>query len=262
MAITSLDSLIAKLPGQQINMLKNNATTKGSGFFQSLWLNTGQPSAGAVPATVNGSNCDSSTLGCPKLTAPTTGLLYLAKLLATSSSTGGVIIYDRLWANAQLNATSILSQSWTAPTLTRAVTGESVEAWIEVYSALGGTAATATLTYTNSQGVTNRTATATITASMVAGQMTNFTLQSGDTGIRTCSSIILNASTGTAGNFGVTLLDRLATIPISSANSGNALDAFAIGMPLVETNAALSFMMLPSGTGTGIMLIDANIVEG
>lgn len=261
MAITSLDSLIAKLPGQQVSILKNSLTTRGAGFFHSLWLAGGQPSAGAIPATVNGAICNASTLGCPRLTAPITSL-YLAKLLATSSSAGCVLMYDRLWANAQLNATSILSQTWTAPTLTRGNNGEGVEAWMEIYTNLGTSSTTATLTYTNSQGVTGRTATAPVGGSMVAGQIVPFTLQSGDTGVRTCQSLILAATTGTAGNFGVTLVERLTTVPISSTNLGTAFDAFGVGMPLIETDAGLAFIMLPNSTSTGTVLFDMNIVDG
>ena len=63
-----------------------------------------------------------------------------------------------------------------------------------------------------------------------------------------------SVSSGTAGDIGITLMRRLAIIPIATANVAQALDAFALGLPEVYDDACLALMVQCSTTSTGVYL--------
>jgi hypothetical protein len=58
-------------------------------------------------------------------------------------------------------------------------------------------------------------------------------------------------STGTAGNFGMVILRRVAEIPLNVANVGTLLDFAALGLPQIYDDSCLSMMVLCSTTSTG-----------
>lgn len=263
MAITTLDQVIAALPGQPLTILKSSVPAKAAGTFQSFWLAGGLPTGGSASGSANGSIITSATPGALKINNPEgANKLYAATLGMGCTSNGVLIVYDRLWSNSTLNGTLITAQTWTQPALTRYTSGSNVEAWIECYTPTGATAVTATLTYTNELGVAGRTATTSLVSSPVAGQLMPFALQQGDLGVRGTSQVTLSATSGTAGNFGIVLLKRLMTIPISQSNLGMTFDAFGLGMPEIESNAALAFAVLCSGTAAGTLVGNMNLIEG
>lgn len=73
-------------------------------------------------------------------------------------------------------------------------------------------------------------------------------------GCEVVTSFACSISSGTAGDVGVTLLRRLAEIPITAANVGNVLDAFQLGLPYVFDDACLAMLVLCSATNTGQLL--------
>jgi hypothetical protein len=84
---------------------------------------------------------------------------------------------------------------------------------IIVHSALGSTATTATLNYTNQSGTAGRTSQPIVVpASTSARGILVFCLQDGDTGVRSVEGLTLAGSTGTAGNFGVLLFKPIAML--------------------------------------------------
>lgn len=268
MAITSLDQLVANLPGQHRHILKSSVTTEGAGTWHSLFLVAGQPAAGATPPAFSAGSGyvpTSATAGAIPFTNPPGGTAsFLAKLAATLSVAGTVILYDRLWHCSGFNTTTLTAQTVTTPgSLTRPdANGTDVELWGEIYTAPGATGATWTVSYTNQDGTAGRTATYTHPANAeTVGQMVPFKLQSGDTGVRSVQSLTCSASSGTAGNLGLTLLRRLAEIPIDVASGGKALDAFALGLPQVYDSACLCFMLLCSGTSSGNFQAGLDIVN-
>jgi hypothetical protein len=170
-------------------------------------------------------------------------------------------IYDRLWANSTLSGALATAQTFTPPTLTRYTDGQGVEAFIEVYTATGATGVTATLAMTDTANASVN-ATAAVVATTVAGQLIPFTFPAGCLGIKTCSGITLSLSTGTAGDFGITLAKKICDIPITVANIPTLLDTFQLGMPEIKTDACLFFTMLCSGTSTGIIAGSSVMAEG
>jgi hypothetical protein len=256
-----MDGLVAALPGQHEHFYKAAVTPKAAGSWHSLWTAAGQPGAGAAQGSVNGAVPTSATPGSFVFTNPLTGNSYLGKFSVAGAATGTLILYDRLWHDSGLSATLTTSQAITQPALTRPdALGADVELWAEIYTATTA-AATATATYTDQDGNASQSATAAIIAASVAGQMFPFSLAAGDTGVRSVQSVQLSGSM-TAGAWGLTLLRRLAEIPISLAGVGNVYDTIALGMPRIYDSACLALMLMASGTTFGPVMGGIDIIQG
>ena len=262
MAITSTDQLLAA--SKQLKSFgKVSMAAKAAGTFQSLWTAAGLPTAGVAAGTATGLAPTSATAGALPFVNPSSGLSYLSKIGNSQQTVGTLILYDRLVHTSTLNGTLTTAQTVNSAALTRHTTGEDVELFLEVYTATGATASNVTISYTNSAGVAGRTTPAVaMQVTPVAGQMLPIPLQSGDTGIRSVQSVTLSSSTATAGNFGITLVKRIAEIPITVAGTGVVLDPFALGFPEIENNACLSFMVVTSTTSTGFITGTINIAQG
>ena len=262
--LTSMDDLVKALASRPITPIyKASATAKAAGSFQSLWRTAGFPTVGNIPASGNGEIPTKNTVGALNFTNAVVGKdLYLGKLGLQGSTAGTFMLYDRLWVNSGLDGTVTTAQTFTMPSLTRHTDAVGVEAYLEIYTATGSTAVTATINYTNSDGVSGRTGTASIVAAPAVGQMFPFSLASGDEGVKSIQSVTLSATTGTAGNFGLTLLKRKAEIPLPSANIGTVLDAVSLGLPPILNDSCLAFMVLTTATNTGNVTGTTCIIEG
>lgn len=262
MAITTLDQLIAA--AKQVRpFYKSSLASKAAGSFQSLWTAAGLPGAGAAPGTAAGAACTNATVGAHAFASPGgANLAYLAALELAGATIGNFILVDRLVHTSALSGIVTTAQTVASAALTRYTTGEDVECWIEVYAATGATGATATVSYTNEAGTAARSGTAAIPATTVAGQLIPVTLQAGDKGVRSVESVTLSISTGTAGNFGITLARRLGTVSNMIANVGATLDFGTTGLPQVVAAACLGFFVLCSATNTGIVTGALKTAEG
>ena len=263
MAIATQDALVAALAGaQKRGFRKASANSEGAGTWQSLWAVAGQPGAGAAAGSVNGVIPTKDTTGAIPYTNPAaTG--YLGRLSAQGATPGTLILYDRLWHNSALVGNVTTLQSFTQPALTRATLGLGVELWGEVYTAMGVTGTVMTALYTNQDGIGSRSASYTQpTNALSVGQMVPFSLQAGDSGVRSVESLQLSISTGTAGNFGLTLLNRIAEIPLTAAGVGGVLDFFGLGGGVLEASSCLAGMVLCSTTSTGEIQAGLSIIEG
>ena len=250
MAITTQDQLLAKIAeAGQKPFAKQGATGKGAGSYHSYWAQGGLPGAGAAQGSVNGAVPDDATAGAILFNNPAApALTYLARLgLALSPGNGMFELYDRLWHNSGLSGVVATAQAIAQPALTRSADGVGVELYAEWYAPTGATAVNATASYTNTDNVAGRLATAAFPASPVAGQMVPFNLAAGDRGIRSVQSLTLSATTGTAGNFGLTLFKNVVEVP-SGANVGQSFDAYDLGLPQIPNDACLAMMVLLNQT--------------
>jgi hypothetical protein len=262
MAITTVDGIVAAAK-QQRPYYKPSLTAKAAAAWQSIWTAAGMPGAGAAAGSAAGAACDNTTAGALPWTSPGgANTAYLAALEWACTTAGVFFLADRLVHTSALSGIVTTAQTVGSAALTRYTTGEDVECWLEIYAATGATAVTATVSYTNEAGTAGRTGTASIVATTVAGQMFPVALQSGDKGVRSVQSVTLSASTLTAGNFGITLLKRLATMNVLQANSGGVLDFGGTGLPQVQAGACLSFLCLASTTSTGILTGVVKTAEG
>ena len=124
--------------------------------------------------------------------------------------------------------------------------------------ASGATAATWTVGGTDSAGVAGRTWTYAHPANAESvGQMYPFYPGGGTPGamhVRQVDSFIASATSGTAGDVGITVIRRLAQIPLTTANLATVLDAIALAMPRLYDASCPFLMVQCSTTNTGQVL--------
>lgn len=265
--IASMNQLVAAMPGQKFQFFKNTLTAKAAGTFHSLWMATGLPSAGVTP--VANTIPTKATAGALGFTDATGSLQrYLSRFNAAGATIGNLILYDRLWHTSGLSGIVTAADTAVANTaLTRpSANATGVELWGEVYTALGSNSVTLNCRYTNQDGTTNQVGTyahpSGFTAPTVAGQMFPIQLAAGDSSVRAVTAYHWSGTTGVAGNFGFTLLRRVAEIPLTIANVNTVMDAFATGLPYVPNDACLAFMVFCSATSTGIIQGSADFIQG
>jgi hypothetical protein len=270
MAITTMDQLLQAMPGQHRHFQKASLTSEGAGLYHSLWAATGLPGAGSTPVAFgagSGYLVDKTAPGAINYVNAGAGLQnYLARFQVACSAIGTLILYDRLWT-----CSGLLTTGGTPPVTQTVVTPETVarggtddiELWLEVYGAPGATGATWTVSYTDVVNGAGRTATYAHPANAESvGQIMPMALQAGDTSVTTVASFTYSASSGTNGSIGITLLRRIAEIPIMIANSGQILDSFGVGLPALPDDACLALAVLCSGVATGVVLGALDIVAG
>jgi hypothetical protein len=220
----------------------------------SLWTFDGQPTAGAIPTTW--ATCDNTTAGGLKQTDPGGGRQkWLFQLMATGSSLGTLLLYDRLGHNGNLDATNTAAQTFTG-TPSRYTDGVGNMMWYEIYgtttTVLGASTSAITVQYDAPEGTNH------VSKAIQIGN-TNFReganarlipLQDGDTGITAIDNVDLTVTTGTAGVWGMTLAHPLAYAGIGGAGVTGWRD-FATGMPglpEILPGACLSFLSYSGST--------------
>lgn len=250
---------------QRLTSFSLSSTTVANGYY-SLWKVAGHPGAGTTPPTGVGEIPTTSTTGAISFTGAAAGKrLYLARLSVTAFQQGTVMLYDRLWHNSGLSGTNTGVQTVNSASVNRPDgTGQGVELWAEIYTIIGASATTATASYTNQDGVAGRSATSSTIGSTgfrEVNRMIRFNLQTGDTGVRSVESVQLAGTTGTAGDWGLTLVKRISNVSLAGGANGRLSDAFTTGMPVIPNNACLAVQYHSSTTTTGLITSGINLVE-
>jgi hypothetical protein len=263
MAITSENGLIAALASGQLFSSYYQSIGSTVGRPTSLWTAGGYPGAGAIPATGAGAVPTSATAGAIPFVNPSgANTLYLARLTASSSSANFLRIYDRLVHTSGLSANITTAQTVSTVAITRTYSTP-VSAWVEFYGAAGATTTGATVSYTNQAGTTGRAGTVQIAASAANGNLFPIALQSGDTGVQSVQSITLAVATGTAGNFGITLMANLASVGIPGPGLAlPPLNYAALALPVIQPNACLAALTVATTTGTGNIWAEMTLAQG
>jgi len=229
------------------------ATVPIIGRAASLWTYDGTPASGAVPTV--GAIPDRTTTGALPFLVATGGRdTHLIGANVTPLTAGVYLLYDRLYHIGGLSGTSTADQtvqdSPASPALTRNTGGEGNIAWYEVYALLGATGTTLTMTYTNQAGTGSQTSTINIGATNFreVTRAQRIPLAAGDTGIREIEKVKLTATTGTLGNFGITIAQPLAWLPVGAAGTAGWRDYTTglPGIPVPDPNACLAVMFIPA----------------
>jgi hypothetical protein len=265
MAVSTLDQLAnAAQRGETKAFIKSAFTSEGAGTFHSLWAVAGNPAAGAAAGSINGVVPVDSTLGAfGFVNAAGTDNNYIGSMTASSTVAGTLVLYDRLWHSSGMSGTQTVSTAITPTALTRYTTGAGVEMWGEIYSAIGATGATLTVQYTDQDGNTAQSATYAHPANAeTVGQMFPFVLASGDTGVRAPTNYQWSISTATAGNFGLTLMKRIVTLPLAILNKPESFDAISCAVREVVDDACLAFMVQCSTTAMGLISGELTLAKG
>jgi hypothetical protein len=190
----------------------------------------GAPSSGLSGALVT----KSGSVGALKFTNAEAGeSVYLLSVYLAAIRSSTLLLYDRLWENSGISVTSTSAQTINSVALDRPdANGADVEAWWHVYSAMGSGTPTVTLSYTNQDGVSGRTATSGVLPSVLAANRTgSFSLESGDTGVRSVQTWTSSASF-TSGVIGLVLRRKIAMCTVH-AGKQKAVDEFLLGIPKI-----------------------------
>ncbi|MDQ1446806.1 MAG: hypothetical protein QOI20_3270 [Acidimicrobiaceae bacterium] len=224
------------------------ATAPAIGRWHSSWLLEGTPSHGNVPTTA--AACDNTTSGGFMQTAPGGGRQkWLDSVVACCSNNSSVMIYDRLLHCGGLSGLLTIAQT-VGGAITRYTGGVGNAIFVEINTAIGTTATTATVSYTNQAGTAGRTSPAFPiggTNLREQGRAIPVPLQSGDSGVRSVESITLAGSTLTAGDFGVIIARPLMMLGLQSGAVGTTRTSLDGPIPDVST-ACLAFMFHSNAT--------------
>lgn len=220
----------------------------------SLWQYDGVNwPGGATPGAVAAPT--SSTVGAliPWTNAGVGRQKWMIQAWATGLVAGTLVVYDRLLHIGGLSGTVITPQA-VGGSLTRNTAGAGNFVFAEIYTQIGATSRTITMSYTNTTPTAGRTSPAVAignTGFREATRAIMLPLQAGDTGVVSVETVTLSATTGTAGNFGVTVGRPIAYIGVGASGSCGWRD-FTVGLPsipLMENNSCLAALWIP-GTVT------------
>lgn len=276
--ITNRDQLIDALANNSSRIVIDKASiaNAAAGQYHSLWRTTGQPGQGAIPTAA--ANCSQSTTGCltfSQQTAPANS--YLAYLEATSSNSAMTLeVHDRLMHMGGLNG-MLTSAQTVGMDLNGATADNMVERigdanysdiqwWLEWYTDTGTTAVTATVNVTYNDGTTGNLSGVSLAATRRASfmQPLNGLIPAAAAGkfIRAVNTVALPASTGTAGNFGVTATRLRGTLFMPIANAKFSADWASLPINTIPNSACPFIAMLSSTITTGTLRGGGKIAHG
>ena len=279
MTITSRDRLIDAMGNRSSRFILDKASiaSQAAGSYVSMWRATGQPGQGAVPTTA--AVCTTAltgAMGFAQQTAPATS--YGAYMeVVTSNSAMTVEIHDRIAHMGGLNGTLTTAQTVGIDLSTLLSTSNvgvrigdanysDVQWWLEWYTATGATAATATVAVTYDDGTSGNLTAISLAATRPAGFMVslNALIPAASSGkyIRAVNTVTLSATTGVAGNFGVTATRiRMASMcPVANLKTiSNWAD---LGFPEIGNSACLFPVVLTSTTSSGTLRGGGKIIHG
>ena len=275
-AISGLDDYVNRVTGgasgnpESVWFFDNNtqngvaAAATVAGRMSSLWTYDGVPSGGVVPTSVVAP--DSTTPGALKQTnAPGGAQKWMIGATVTANVAGTLILYDRLLHIGGLSGTVTTAQT-VGGALTRNTGGVGNQIWVEIYTAIGSTATTVTASYTNQGGTSGRTSQATAiggTGLAEATRIIPLSLAQGDYGVQAVASVTVLATTGTAGNFGITIARPILQIPVGVLGVGWIRDLVLNepGILPIDTSACLTWAFLASTTTAPIIMGSTHFVD-
>jgi len=220
--------------GRSVGFMKTGTASDAAGYWYCTSKDAGFPGAWAPGAPgVNGRVTDgtsSNDYGCFPIANPTTGGNYLTEVNMAASVNHTHVLFDCLWVNSGLVVTTTGAQAITTPTLpARDINGTtngegcSIALLFTTASTLAAVGSNLTVSYTNSDGVSGRTATLSaivgsqVPATPVIGTIVWFNLQAGDRGVRSIQSITLGTSMLT-GTISLMITRDIATIGTTIPN--------------------------------------------
>lgn len=230
----------------------------------SLWQYDGQPSAGAAPTTV-AAPTNATTGALPFTSAGGGRESWMTQAWATALTGGTLILYDRLLHIGGLSGTVTTAQT-VGGTITRNTGGKGNFAFAEIYTQIGSTATTITMSYTDQDGNSGNTSTGVVFGGTNFREATRaifLPLAANDSGIQSIQSVTLAASTTTAGNFGIVMGRILAYIGVGVAGAAGWRD-YITGLPSIpkiDDGSCLSLLWMPIGTTAPEILGGFSIVE-
>jgi hypothetical protein len=274
---------------EELRTLSAEAAARADGMFSFGWGN------GAWPTVTNGFYAPATRMGVRGVTTPSVPLAlgandscflppfinavpgaryWLSELEMNYGSNNmslgrmNMLLYDRLCHSGGLSGIVTTEQTTNLPSapLPRYTDGKGVMAFLEITAAIGSTATTATVRYTNEKGEAGRQSPpftiggSGATSSAIALPVP---LQAGDKGVRSVEGVTLAATTGTQGNIAVVLAKVLSTFPVDTAcqmeRSPIRSQIFGGGVVEVFPDACFSMLVHKPTDGTGAQYIMGRI---
>lgn len=271
MTISTRDALIDGLGNNSDRFVLDKASLANAvaGQFFSLWQSAGVPGAGATPTTAAvPTKATTGAFGFTNPTDPVKSYLAWAALQAGNSATN-VEIHDRLAHMGGLSGTvttaqgalSIVTSSPGAARLGDANFSD-VSWWLEVFTALGSTGVNATVNVTYGDDTTGNLTAFAMGATPRAGRFYPLISASAGKFIKAVNSVTLSATTGTAGNFGITATRQRASMWMPLLNKTEIFDWAALGLPAIADDACLFPVVLCSTTSTGTVRGQMKLAHG
>lgn len=271
MTITTRDGLIDALGNDSDRWVLDKASLSNAaaGQFFSLWQASGMPGAGATPSSAAvPTKATTGAFGFTNPTSPKLSYLGWASLVAGNSATS-LEYHDRLAHMGGLSGTVTTSQgalSLVTNDPGSARLGDSnysdVTWWLEIYTALGSTGVNATVAVEYDDASTGNLAAIALGATPRAGRLYPLVSASAGKFIRAVTGVTLSATTGTAGNFGITATRQRTTISAPLANKYEVFNWADLGLPNIADDACMFPIMLCSTTTTGTVRGQAKLVHG
>jgi hypothetical protein len=255
---------------------KVSVASQLAGIFTSLWLAGTQPAAGLAPTAA--ALCTKATQGSGLnfVNAGAGNALYLAKSDLAPGNAGALVeTHDRICHMGGLSGIVTTAQNvnlspvalGAAVDRTGPVAGDAAYTqlrwFIEIYTSLGATGITATISYTNAAGTAGRITTVAVAASSAASRSIPIFGLTGEA-IQSIQTIQFSATTGTAGNFGITCSRKLCANGGSRspvANWSDAANWAELGLPLVGNNACIAYLTFNITTTSGTVIGDQYVIE-
>ena len=277
--IENIDNLVKALGNNSSRIVLDKASIASqiANSYCSLWRATGQPGQGAIPTVV--ATCNNTTVGTigfnQQMSPSKSYGAYLE--IATGNAAMTMELHDRLANMGGLNGTLTTAQSVNLDLNTLLATDNidtrkgdanysDVQWWLEWYTATGVTAVTATIVVTYNDGTTGNLSVLSLAPTRPASHMIplNSLIPSAQSGkfIRGIVSVTLSATTGTAGNFGVTVTRPRMTLSSPFANFKFIADWAQLGLPEIYNSSAIFPIVLTSTTSTGTVRGGGKIAHG
>lgn len=279
MTIISRDQLIKALGNNSSRFIIDKASiaSQTAGSFVSLWRATGQPGQGAIPTTAAVVN--NTTLGTMNFAQQSGDMKsYIGYFsVAAGNATTTVEIHDRLMHMGGLSGTVTAAQTVNLDLSTNLSNSNLAERigdadysdvnwWLEWYAATGSTASNATVNVTYNDDTTGSLTAIALAATRPASHMIslNTLVPSASSGkfIRAVNSVTLSASTGSAGNFGVTATRIRADLAAFVANLKFSANWADLGLPEIKNSSGLFPIVLTATTSSGTVRGGGKIIHG
>ena len=233
MALADYDAYIDALKANRVADFQTSAAIGRAQRLSAAWRYF-VPAPGTPTTSVALDKASAESIG-PIPSVSTGRLTLLAGRMNTGGAAGvACILVDLLNQSGGLNGTLTSVQTTGLPTaaLTRYTSGEGVMAGAVIYTTVGTAGTAIRINYTNQSGTSGQISTTTqigATNFNAAGTLIPIPLAAGDTGVRSVESVTLDASTGTAGNFGICLFKPLQMMALNDVMGAMPLDAVSSG---------------------------------
>lgn len=277
MTISTRDELYDAMINRPSRLVIDKASLSNAAANQrhSLWRATGQPGQGAIPTAA--AVCDMASPGALQFDVAGAGENSVLGILEASctNATTSLEMHDRLMHMGGLvgNVTTAqtvaldLSASLGTSNLAERVGADygDVMWWLEWYTDTGATVSVATVNVTYDDGTTGNLNTVSLAATRRATfmQPLNSLIPAGvDKRIRGVNTVQLSASTGTAGNFGVTASRYRAGQFLPVAFHLFTQDAAQLGLPVIFNDSCLFCIQTAGTTTTGNVRAQGKIGRG